>query len=37
MVGPESGGYLEVIEPSRNCDVAKASFDTYNARDWDGY
>lgn len=37
MIGAESGGYREVIESSSNCDVAMASFDTYNARDWAGY
>lgn len=37
MIGAETGGYVEVIESSPNCDVAMASFDTYNVRDWDGY
>jgi hypothetical protein len=37
MIGAESGGYVEVVESSLNCDVAKASFDTYNERDWAGY
>ena len=37
MIGAESGGYRETIESTPNCDVAKASFDTYNAGDWAGY
>ena len=37
MLGHTIGDYVEVIESSPNCDVAKASFDTYNDRDWSGY
>ena len=37
MIAAESAGYLEVVESSPNCDVVKASFDTYNDRDWSGY
>lgn len=37
MIGAESGGYRETIESTPSCDVAKASFDTYNAGDWAGY
>jgi ketosteroid isomerase-like protein len=37
MIGEEPRGYREVTESTPNCDVARASFDTYNARDWAGY
>ena len=37
MIGAEPTGYREEIESSPNCDVAMASFDTYNDRDWVGY
>ena len=33
----EKEGYREAIQSTVNCDVAKATFDTYNVRDWNGY